>query len=72
MLPDLMDPNAIAAGASEYAEMCTGCHLAPGMEDNEMPTGLYPYPLNFADRRQKREARSADGERLCGTSVLDH
>lgn len=48
-VPDLKDPTAIAAGASEYAEMCTACHLAPGMEDNEMRPGLYPYPPNLAD-----------------------
>ena len=51
-VPNLGDLKAIAAGASEYAEMCTGCHLAPGMEDNEMRLGLYPYPPNLADRRQ--------------------
>jgi len=51
-VPDLADAKAIAAGASEYAEMCAGCHLAPGMEDNEMRPGLYPHPPNLADRRQ--------------------
>ena len=40
--------RSIAAGASEYVEMCTGCHLAPGMEDNEMRPGRYPYPPNPA------------------------
>jgi mono/diheme cytochrome c family protein len=56
-VPNLADPKAIAAGASEYAEMCTGCHLAPGMEDNEMRPGLYPYPPNLADhpRADKRD-----------------
>jgi mono/diheme cytochrome c family protein len=47
-VPDLTDPKAIAAGASEYAEMCTGCHLAPGMEDNEIRPGLYPHPPNLS------------------------
>ncbi len=51
-VPNLADPKAIAAGASEYAEMCTGCHLAPGMEDNEMRPGLYPYPPNLAAPHQ--------------------
>ena len=68
-VPDLMDPKAIAAGASEYAEMCTDCHLAPGMEDNEMRS----VPLSAQPRRPppKRDGRSAYGERLRGTSVLD-
>lgn len=39
---DLANPKRIAAGASLYAEMCTGCHLAPGMERTEMSQGLYP------------------------------
>lgn len=54
-VPNLMDPKTIAAGASEYAEMCTGCHLAPGMEDNEMRPGLYPYPPKLAERRSGKE-----------------
>jgi len=41
-VPNLADPKAIAAGASEYAEMCTGCHLGPGVERSELSQGLYP------------------------------
>jgi mono/diheme cytochrome c family protein len=48
-VPNLTDPKAIAAGAREYAEMCTRCHLAPGMKDNEMRPGLYPYPPNLGE-----------------------
>ncbi|MCF2515205.1 cytochrome c [Sphingomonas sp. G124] len=39
---DLADPKRIAAGAGLYAEMCTGCHLGPGMEKSELSQGLYP------------------------------
>lgn len=39
---DLGDAKRIAAGASEYAEMCSQCHLAPGMEKTEISQGLYP------------------------------
>ncbi|HKV14284.1 MAG TPA: cytochrome c [Reyranella sp.] len=39
---DLGDPKRIAAGAGLYAEMCSGCHLAPGMEPSEISRGLYP------------------------------
>jgi mono/diheme cytochrome c family protein len=46
---NLADEKLIASGASEYAEMCTGCHLAPGMKDTEMRTGLYPKPPNLAE-----------------------
>jgi mono/diheme cytochrome c family protein len=39
---DLSDPKRIAAGAAEYEEMCSGCHLAPGLEKTEISIGLYP------------------------------
>jgi mono/diheme cytochrome c family protein len=39
---DLNDPKRIAAGAGLYQEMCTGCHLGPGVEPSEMSQGLYP------------------------------
>jgi mono/diheme cytochrome c family protein len=46
---NLADEKLIASGASEYAEMCTGCHLAPGMKDTEIRKGLYPKPPNLAE-----------------------
>jgi mono/diheme cytochrome c family protein len=39
---DLADPERIASGAGLYAEMCSRCHLAPGMERTEISQGLYP------------------------------
>ena len=39
---DLSDSKRIAAGAGLYHEMCTGCHLGPGLERTEMSRGLYP------------------------------
>lgn len=39
---DLKNPALITQGAGLYAEMCTGCHLAPGMEPTEISQGLYP------------------------------
>ena len=39
---DLNDPKRIATGAGLYTEMCSGCHLAPGMEKTEISQGLYP------------------------------
>ena len=39
---DLDDANRISKGAGEYAEMCSGCHLAPGMKRTEISQGLYP------------------------------
>jgi mono/diheme cytochrome c family protein len=40
--PDLADPKRISRGAGQYAEMCSSCHLAPGMKRTEISWGLYP------------------------------
>ena len=45
---NLSDPKRIAAGAGLYAEMCSGCHLAPGMERTEISQGLYPRAPEFS------------------------
>ena len=39
---NLNDPKRIAAGAGLYDEMCTGCHLGPGLDKSELSQGLYP------------------------------
>ena len=39
---DLNDPKRVEAGAGLYQEMCTGCHLGPGVEPSELSQGLYP------------------------------
>jgi mono/diheme cytochrome c family protein len=39
---DLSEPNRIASGAAQYVEMCSICHLAPGMKRTEISWGLYP------------------------------
>ena len=57
-VPNLADPALIALGAEHYAGMCTGCHLAPGMGDNEMRQGLYPKPPNLTERQERSPARS--------------
>lgn len=55
--PDLNDRQRIAAGAGQYAEMCAGCHLAPGVADTELRRGLYPRPPELA--RHRHDAREA-------------
>lgn len=47
-VPDLEDPQLILKGAGQYAAMCTGCHLKPGMKDSEIRPGLYPQPPNLS------------------------
>jgi len=57
-VPDLADPALIALGAEHYAAMCTGCHLAPGMLNNEMRQGLNPTPPDLAQRRNRHPAET--------------
>ena len=45
--PPLDDPALVKEGAEHYAEMCTECHLAPGMSSSELRDGLYPRPPNL-------------------------
>ena len=47
-VPNLSDPALVRQGAGNYDSMCTGCHLAPGMEDTELSKGMYPAPPAFA------------------------
>lgn len=42
--PPLDDAKLVAEGAEHYAAMCSGCHLGPGMGENEMRVGMYPRP----------------------------
>jgi mono/diheme cytochrome c family protein len=39
---DLDNDDRVVSGAGQYAEMCAGCHLAPGMKRTEVSRGLYP------------------------------
>lgn len=47
-VPNLEDPQLVLKGAGQYAAMCTGCHLAPGVEDSELRAGMYPQPPNLS------------------------
>ena len=47
-VPSLEDPAKIAAGASRYASLCVGCHLAPGTSRSAIRPGLYPHAPNLA------------------------
>ncbi|GMR14794.1 MAG: hypothetical protein BMS9Abin30_0402 [Gammaproteobacteria bacterium] len=44
---NLEDSTLIASGAGNYEEMCSSCHLAPGVENTEIYEGLYPQPPVF-------------------------
>ena len=55
-VPNLDDPQLILKGAGQYAAMCTGCHLAPGMADSEIRPGLYPQPPELSTFRSDPRA----------------
>jgi mono/diheme cytochrome c family protein len=39
---DLAGAKRVASGAAQYDEMCSLCHLAPGLKRTEISRGLYP------------------------------
>jgi mono/diheme cytochrome c family protein len=54
---DLADAKRIASGAAQYDEMCSVCHLAPGMKRTEISRGLYP---RAPELRRKSELTPAE------------
>lgn len=48
-VPPLTDQKLILEGFEHYHEMCTGCHLAPGIESSEIREGLNPQPPVLAE-----------------------
>lgn len=52
---NLNDPERFHRGAQEYAEMCEGCHLGPGVKPTPVHEGLKPEP---PDLGKVAEARS--------------
>ena len=54
---DLSEPNRIEAGAGLYQEMCTGCHLGPGVERSELSQGLYPPAPDLAKTDDRSPAQ---------------
>jgi len=41
------DSAMLLHGAGQYAAMCSGCHLAPGITKSALHEGLYPRPPRF-------------------------
>jgi mono/diheme cytochrome c family protein len=52
------DPQRIALGARRYAELCVGCHLAPGIMKSDVRQGLYPHPPNLAQEELQQAQRA--------------
>ena len=58
-VPELESLTLVERGAHEYAEMCAGCHLGPGVADNEFRRGLYPLAPALAAREFAHEYSEA-------------
>lgn len=43
-VPSLDDSDLLLSGGPDYAEMCAGCHLQPGVAVSELRAALYPQP----------------------------
>ena len=55
---NLMDVKRLQSGAGLYTEMCSGCHLAPGLEKSEISQGLYPgAPELFREPQRSAKAQ---------------
>lgn len=57
-VPPLDDPVMIAAGGADYNEMCTGCHLQPGVEESEMASAMYPQPPRLSKIKRNNPAET--------------
>lgn len=55
-VPQLDDSNLLLSGGPDYAEMCAGCHLEPGVKTSEIRDGLYPQPPNLTQPSTKTPA----------------
>ena len=55
-IPPLDDPAMITTGGADYHEMCSGCHLRPGIERSEMASAMYPQPPNLAKIKRDNPA----------------
>ncbi|MFT5572262.1 MAG: mono/diheme cytochrome c family protein [Cryomorphaceae bacterium] len=53
-VPALDKPSLLLAGGADYKDMCSGCHLQPGVSENDMTIGLYPSPPNLANKLDER------------------
>ena len=50
---NLGDVKRLQSGAGLYTEMCSGCHLGPGLEKSEISQGLYPRAPELSREEQR-------------------
>jgi mono/diheme cytochrome c family protein len=52
------DAAGLSAGAQHYAALCSGCHLAPGVEKSDIRAGMYPHPPSLAQEQAQEPKRA--------------
>lgn len=57
-VPPLDAADLISSGGADYDEMCTECHLKPGMKDSELRTAMYPQPPNLTQVKRADPAQT--------------
>ena len=57
-VPPLDDASLITSGGPDYNEMCSGCHLRPGVESSELREALYPRPPNLTKTKRANPAET--------------
>lgn len=57
-IPNLDDAELINLGGADYNEMCTGCHLKPGMANSELRAAMYPQPPNLSQVKRADPAQT--------------
>jgi mono/diheme cytochrome c family protein len=57
-VPPLDDAGMLLAGGADYNEMCTGCHLRPGVDDSEVRDAMYPQPPNLTQVKRVDPAQT--------------
>ncbi|WP_341503805.1 cytochrome c [Gallaecimonas sp. GXIMD4217] len=55
---DLDNPARLLAGAADYNDMCTGCHLRPGLTESDFTLGLYPAPPDLTQAHHHGDEQS--------------
>lgn len=59
-VPPLDDPQMLLSGGADYNDMCSGCHVKPGVTSSDIAIGLYPKPPNLA-MKASEHGHSDDG-----------
>jgi cytochrome c553 len=49
---NLGDHKMVVSGTSHFAEHCSSCHTAPGVDASELAKGMYPKPPTLASANQ--------------------